>query len=135
MVTVVSLLQIMDWVGSLDSSRNLQPIYVKSFVNRLHLVLQISKIPLQNFFALEPNTAQLERSVVRGMAGRRSVHTTQHSRPVSGCLILIFTDESIMVAAHLPFSFGRSPRLICTGNELFLSLRLHASSSLQSFQV
>ena len=34
----------MDSVGSLDSSRDLQLIYTKSFVNRLHLVLQISKI-------------------------------------------------------------------------------------------
>ena len=48
MVTVASLLQIIDWVGSLDSSRDLQPIHAKSFVNRLHLVLQISKILLQN---------------------------------------------------------------------------------------
>ena len=39
MVTVVSLLQIMDQVGSLYSSRDLQSIYAKSFVNRLHLVL------------------------------------------------------------------------------------------------
>ena len=39
MVTVASLLQIIDHVGSLDSSRNLQPIHTKSFVNRLHLVL------------------------------------------------------------------------------------------------
>ena len=39
MVTVASLLQIMDYVGSLDSSRDLQPIHAKSFVNRLHLVL------------------------------------------------------------------------------------------------
>ena len=38
MVTVALLLQIMDWVGSLDSSRDLQPIYAKNFVNRLHLV-------------------------------------------------------------------------------------------------
>ena len=30
-------------------SRDLQPIYAKSFVNRLHLVLQITKIPSQNF--------------------------------------------------------------------------------------
>jgi hypothetical protein len=30
-------------------SRDLQPIHAKSFVNGLHLVLQISKIPLQNF--------------------------------------------------------------------------------------
>jgi hypothetical protein len=37
----------MDYVGSLDSSHDLQPIYAKSFVNRLHLVLQISKIPLK----------------------------------------------------------------------------------------
>jgi hypothetical protein len=46
MVTVVLLLQNMDYVGSLDSSRDLQPIHTKSFINRLHLVLQISKIPL-----------------------------------------------------------------------------------------
>ena len=39
MVTVASMLQIMDYVGSLDSSRDLQPIRAKSFVNRLHLVL------------------------------------------------------------------------------------------------
>ena len=39
MVTVASLLQIMNKVGSLDSSRDLQSIYAKSFVNRLHLVL------------------------------------------------------------------------------------------------
>ena len=30
---------------TLDSSRDLQPIHAKNFVNRLHLVLQISKIP------------------------------------------------------------------------------------------
>ena len=47
----------MDYVGSLDSSRDLQPICAKSFVNRLHLVLQISKIPLQKFFATKLNTA------------------------------------------------------------------------------
>ena len=41
MITVASLLQIMDWVGSLDSSRDLQPIYVKNFINRLHLVLYV----------------------------------------------------------------------------------------------
>ena len=39
MVTIVSLLQIMDYVGSLDSSRDLQPIHAKKFINRLHLVL------------------------------------------------------------------------------------------------
>ena len=44
MVTVASLLQIMDEVDSLESSRDLQPIHAKSFVNRLYLVLQISKI-------------------------------------------------------------------------------------------
>ena len=38
MIIVASLLQIMDYVGSLDSSRDLQPIHAKSFVNRLHLV-------------------------------------------------------------------------------------------------
>ena len=38
MVIVASLLQIMDYVGSLDSSRDLQPIHAKKFINRLHLV-------------------------------------------------------------------------------------------------
>ena len=38
MVTVASLLQIMDQVDSLDSSCDLQPIRAKNFVNRLHLV-------------------------------------------------------------------------------------------------
>ena len=41
MVTVALLLQIMDYVGSLDSSRDLQPIHIKNFVNRLHLVLHV----------------------------------------------------------------------------------------------
>jgi len=57
MVTVVSLLQIMDQVGSLDSSRDLQPICAKNFINKLHLILQISKIPTQKNFTLELNTA------------------------------------------------------------------------------
>ena len=39
MGTVALLLQIMDYVGSLDSSRDLQPIHIKIFVNKLHLVL------------------------------------------------------------------------------------------------
>ena len=39
MVTVALLLQIIDCIVSLDSSRNLQPIYAKSFVNRLYLLL------------------------------------------------------------------------------------------------
>ena len=39
MVTVASQLQIMDYVGSLDSSHDLPPIHAKSFINRLHLVL------------------------------------------------------------------------------------------------
>ena len=39
MVTVILLLQIIDYVGSLDLSRDLQLIYAKSFVNGLHLVL------------------------------------------------------------------------------------------------
>ena len=39
MVTVASLLQIMDYVGSLDSSRDLQPIHAKNFINKFHLVL------------------------------------------------------------------------------------------------
>ena len=44
-------------VVSLDLSRYLQSFCVNFFVNRLHLVLQISKIPTQNFFALELNRA------------------------------------------------------------------------------
>ena len=39
MIIVASLLQIMDLVVSLDSSRDLQPIRAKSFVTRLHLIL------------------------------------------------------------------------------------------------
>ena len=39
MVIVASLLQIIDQVDSLDSSRDLQPIHAKNFVNTLHLVL------------------------------------------------------------------------------------------------
>ena len=57
MVTVASLLQIMNKVGLLDSSRDLQPICAKSFINRLHLVLQINKILTQNFLRVELNTA------------------------------------------------------------------------------
>ena len=49
MVIVASMLHIMDQVGSLDSSRDLQPNHAKSFINRFHLVLQISKIPLHFF--------------------------------------------------------------------------------------
>ena len=44
MITVASMLQIMDEVGSLDSSRDLQPIHAKIFINRLYLVLLNSKI-------------------------------------------------------------------------------------------
>ena len=39
MVTVASLLQIMDYVDSLDLSRDLQLIHTKSFINKLYLVL------------------------------------------------------------------------------------------------
>ena len=40
MVTVASLLQIIYYIGSLDSSRDLQPIHEeKKFVNKFHLVL------------------------------------------------------------------------------------------------
>ena len=39
MVTVASLLQILDYVGSLDSSRDLQSIRAKSFINRSYLIL------------------------------------------------------------------------------------------------
>ena len=39
----------MDYLVSLDSSRDLQSICVKSFVNKFHLVFQISKILSQNF--------------------------------------------------------------------------------------
>ena len=41
-------------MARLGSSRDLQPICVKSFVNRVHLVLQIGKIPSQIFFAFTP---------------------------------------------------------------------------------
>ena len=41
----------MKYLASLDSSRDLQHICAKSFVNRFHLVIQISKILLQKNFA------------------------------------------------------------------------------------
>ena len=40
-----------------DSSSDLKPICIKSFVNRFYLILQISKIPLQKKFATKLNTA------------------------------------------------------------------------------
>ena len=42
---------IMDYVNSLDSSRDLQSIRVKNFVNRLHLVDRNSKISFQKILA------------------------------------------------------------------------------------
>ena len=39
MVTVASLLQILDEVGSLDSSRDVQSICAESFINRSYLIL------------------------------------------------------------------------------------------------
>ena len=39
MITVASLLQIMTQVGSLDLSRDLQPIRAKKIINKPHLVL------------------------------------------------------------------------------------------------
>ena len=39
MVIVASLLQIINYVGSLDSSRDLQLIRAKSFANKFYLVL------------------------------------------------------------------------------------------------
>ena len=50
----------MDELVSLDSSRDLQLICAKKFVNRLHLVLQINKILTQNFLGVELNTAQVK---------------------------------------------------------------------------
>ena len=50
-LTVASLLQTMDEVGSLDSSRDLQPIRAKKIVNRFYLILQISKISFPKFLA------------------------------------------------------------------------------------
>ena len=41
----------MDWLGSLDSSRDLQSIYAKKFINRLYLVLQNIKILFQKILA------------------------------------------------------------------------------------
>ena len=42
---------IMDYLDSLDSSSDLQPIRGKKIVNRFYLILQISKIPFQNSLA------------------------------------------------------------------------------------
>ena len=54
MVIVASPLQIMGFfVGSLDSSHDLQLIYEKSFINRLHLVLHacVETFDVMFFFA------------------------------------------------------------------------------------
>ena len=56
-VTIRYLLINHGLLASLDSSHDLQHICAKSFVNRLHLLLQISKIPSEIFFATELNTA------------------------------------------------------------------------------
>ena len=74
MVTVASLLRIMDYVGSLDSSRDLQPICAKSFVNILHLVFQISKISTQKFFVLELNRASNRASVQQEQPSHLGIH-------------------------------------------------------------
>ena len=49
----------MNYLASLDSSRDLQFVCAKSFVNIFYLVLQISKIPTQKNFTLELNTTLL----------------------------------------------------------------------------
>ena len=41
----------MDYLDSLDSSSDLQPIRAKKIVNRFYLILQISKIPFQKILA------------------------------------------------------------------------------------
>ena len=43
----------MDEVDLLDSSRDLQPIHAKSFINRLYLVLLNGKILFQKIFGRE----------------------------------------------------------------------------------
>ena len=48
-VTITNYDLIIDQLGSLDSSRDLQPICAKSFVNIFYLVLQNSKVPFQKF--------------------------------------------------------------------------------------
>ena len=60
MVTVASLLQIKDKVGSLDSSPDLQPIHAKSFVNILHLALHacVPTFDIMFFFAFTEFTGK-----------------------------------------------------------------------------
>ena len=57
-------------ISSLDSSRDLQPICIKNFVNRLHLVLQISKIPSEKKFTVHLNTAFLQLNFLLEISGR-----------------------------------------------------------------
>ena len=57
MVTVASLLQIMDYVVSLDSSRDLQPICVKK--NYKQILFQIFDVMFLNVKFLDLNTANV----------------------------------------------------------------------------
>ena len=54
MVIAASQLQIIDSVGLLDSSRDLQSIHVKKFINKLHLVLYacVEKFDMMFFFCI-----------------------------------------------------------------------------------
>ena len=73
----------MDYLASLDSSRDLQPICAKSFINRLHLVLQIDLLLI-----LAPEYSVLYetvRSINRNQTlGPCSVPKTKIPKKISG---------------------------------------------------
>ena len=63
MVTVASLLQIIDWVGLLDSSRDLQLIRTKKFINRLYLVLH-AFVQIFNVMFLDVKNWDLNKTLI-----------------------------------------------------------------------
>ena len=73
----------MDYVGSLDSSCNLQPIHAKSFINRLHLVLQqlsVAEMRMLRWFCGHTRRDRVRNEVIRDRVGVASIEEklTQH---------------------------------------------------------
>ena len=73
----------MDYVGSLDSSCDLQPIHAKSFINRLHLVLQqlsVAEIRMLRWFCGHTRRDRVRNEAIRDRVGVAPIEekSTQH---------------------------------------------------------
>ena len=102
----------MDYLASLDSSRDLQLICAKNFINRLHLVLQINKIPTQKilrgelsnfafFFSLSAGDRRWEDICRQSVRMKSSTSTCslsdeQHSLKICKCSLYCMQGESGM---------------------------------------